>query len=77
MENKQFFDPYNFNNQFTNQAMPQMQMEGNDMNFMQGPANINPIVFYEQQYWYYKYLCKMLEYKMKMKDMDRQSKDSK
>lgn len=76
MENKQFFDPYNFNNQFTNQAMPQMPMES-DMNFMQGPASMNPIVFYEQQYWYYKYLCKMLEYKAKSKELDRQNKENK
>ena len=77
MENKQFFDPYNFNNQFANPAMPQMPMEG-EMNFMQGgPPSMNPIVFYEQQYWYYKYLCKMMEYKSMSKGMDRQSKEVK
>ena len=77
MENKQFFDPYNFNNQFTNQAMPQMPMEG-DMNFMQGPAGMmNPTAFYEQQYWYYKYLCQMLDYKSKNREFDRQIKESK
>ena len=76
MESKQFFDPYSFNNQFTNQGMPQMPMEG-DMNFMQGGANMNPIVFYEQQYWYYKYLCEMLNYKSKSREFDRQSKEGK
>lgn len=76
MENKQFFDPYSFNNQFTNQAMPQMPMEG-DMNFMQGGMSMNPTIFYEQQYWYYKYLCQMMDYKCKCREADRQSKESK
>ncbi len=34
----------------------------------------NPIVQYEQAYMYYKYMCKQLEYKMKLKEYEKLSK---
>ena len=34
----------------------------------------NPINQYEQAYMYYKYMCKQLEYKMKLKEYEKLSK---
>ncbi|MDD2627354.1 MAG: hypothetical protein PHR25_04775 [Clostridia bacterium] len=71
MENKQFFDPYNFNN--TNPNMNSMNPINSNVidehnNII--PQQINPAMFYEQQYWYYNYLTKMLEYKIKLKEYE-------
>ena len=64
-KNQPFFDPYNFNMQQPNinhnPSMPQDIPIGID---------INPTMYYEQQYMYYKYLTQMLEYKMKLKDWE-------
>ena len=69
MENKQFFDPYNFNNMVMQPAtqVPAMQ---EDINF--SPiASASPTMFYEQQFWYYNYLTKMMEYKIKVKEYEK------
>lgn len=73
MENKQFFDPYNFNNisHSVNQNLPE-HIDGN--NFMQ-ITQPSPTMFYEQQYWYYNYLTKMLEYKIKLKEYENINKN--
>jgi len=34
----------------------------------------NPIMQYEQGYMYYKFMCQQLEYKMKLKEYEKQSK---
>lgn len=65
-KNQNYFDPYNFNmppmsNHMNNQMpldMPQAEM-------------VNPSMYYEQQYMYYKYLTQMLEYKMKLKEWEK------
>jgi len=31
-------------------------------------------MFYEQQYWYYNYLTKMLEYRIKLKEYENMNK---
>jgi len=66
-KNQPFFDPYNFNMQQQNlnhnATIPQEMKIG-----MENP--INPAMYYEQQYMYYKYLTQMLEYKMKLKDWE-------
>jgi hypothetical protein len=74
-KNQPYFDPYNFNN-IQPQMPPQMgpnQMPP-DVDIMQSTAN--PAMFYEQQYMYYRYLTQMLEYKTKLKEFERLSKDS-
>jgi len=66
-KNQPFFDPYNFNMQQQNlnhnATIPQEMKIG-----MENP--INPAMYYEQQYMYYKYLTQMLEYKMKLKEWE-------
>ena len=68
MENKSYFDPYNFNNQV---APSQIQLPDElslpQQNVITG---MTPIMFYEQQFWYYNYLTKMLEYKIKLKEYE-------
>ena len=57
-KNQPFFDPYNFNTQqITNN--PNMQQ------------NIDPMMYYEQQYMYYRYLTQVLEYKIKLKEYEK------
>lgn len=74
-KNQPFFDPYNFNPQPQNmphQGMPQ------DMSMsipMDNP--LNPAMYYEQQYMYYKYLTQMLEYKMKLREWENMQKNNK
>ena len=34
----------------------------------------NPIMQYEQGYMYYKFMCQQLEYKMKLKEYEKQGK---
>ena len=75
MENKQYFDPYNFNNILTSPNTTNNSNGQNyDMSFTQiaGPS---PTMFYEQQFWYYNYLTKMLEYKMKLKEYENMNKN--
>lgn len=70
-KNQPFFDPYNFNpqpNPMPHQGMPQdMQMP------MENP--LNPAMYYEQQYMYYRYLTQMLEYKMKLREWENMQKN--
>lgn len=65
-----FFDPYNFSvpqNNIMHQNMPQ------DV-----PLNLdnpmNPTMYYEQQYMYYRYLTQMIEYKIKLKEWENMQK---
>ena len=61
-KNQPFFDPYNFN-------VGQQTMQNNTID----PAldNIaNPMMYYEQQYIYYRYLTQVLEYKIKLKELE-------
>lgn len=75
MENKQFFDPYNFNNMITS---PHQNTNSNFQNqdmFLSQMASPSPTMFYEQQFWYYNYLTKMLEYKIKLKEYENMNKN--
>ena len=72
MENKQFFDPYNFNSMQT-QTNTSVPGTIEDMSF-QPAMQMSPTMFYEQQYWYYNYLTKMLEYKIKLKEYENLNK---
>ena len=61
-QNQGFFDPYNFNNMNSTNNDP-MQIPGIDQ------IN-NPMLYYEQQYMYYRYLTQVLEYRIKMKEYE-------
>jgi len=73
LENKQFFDPYNFNNmQIQPSTNTTQSIEDNSFSQM---MQMSPSMFYEQQYWYYNYLTKMLEYKIKLKEYENMNKN--
>lgn len=78
-KNQGFFDPYNFNLQnssMANQAAttpPNQNMMGMDV----VPQVVNPNMYYEQQYMYYKYLTQMLEYKIKLKEWENMNREKK
>ncbi len=75
-KNQQFFDPYNFNMQNANHIQMQNDMSTNPLvDPMQ--QVINPAMYYEQQYMYYKYLTQMLEYKIKLKEWENLNRDKK
>jgi hypothetical protein len=58
-----FFDPYNFNVQSQNNIQqPNIDPTLDTM--------ANPMMYYEQQYMYYKYLTQVLEYKIKLKEFE-------
>ena len=58
-----FFDPYNFSMQ-----QPQMQQP----EIIPGVENpMNPSMYYEQQYMYYRYLTQVVDYKIKQKELDK------
>ena len=62
-KNQPFFDPYNFN-------VGQQTMQNNTID--PALANIaNPMMYYEQQYIYYRYLTQVLEYKIKLKELEK------
>ena len=44
---------------------------------LNGMDNIgNPMMYYEQQYMYYRYLTQMLEYKIKLKEYENLNKQN-
>ncbi len=68
-KNQQFFDPYNFGTQNPQTShMPNPDMSNFDMNIA------NPTMYYEQQYMYYKYLTQVVEYKIKVKELEKLNK---
>ena len=78
-KNQGFFDPYNFNLQNSSMASqsattpPNQKMMGMDV----VPQVVNPNMYYEQQYMYYKYLTQMLEYKIKLKEWENMNREKK
>ena len=71
-KNQQYFDPYNFNLQ------AQMNQNINSQIPDNIPLdNISPSMYYEQQYMYYRYLTQMLEYKIKLKELEKLNKEIK
>ena len=65
-KNQPFFDPYNFN---TQQITNNHNMQQNIDPMMDTVAN--PMMYYEQQYMYYRYLTQVLEYKIKLKEYEK------
>lgn len=73
-KNQGFFDPYNFNLQNSgNLGTPPTGIQPNSNivpNIDMMPQAMNPNMYYEQQYMYYRYLTQMLEYKIKLKEWE-------
>lgn len=44
------------------------------MDDMYSNPMLNPILQYEQGYMYYRFMCQQLEYKMKLKEYEKQNK---
>ena len=63
-KNQPFFDPYNFNN-MSQQQVPNTNIDPTIDNMA------NPMMYYEQQYMYYRYLTQVLEYKIKLKELEK------
>lgn len=57
-----FFDPYNFNMQNTTPQPSTIDPTMDQLN--------NPMMYYEQQYMYYRYLTQVLEYRIKLKELE-------
>lgn len=68
-KNQPFFDPYNFNTMQQN-TVGQSNI---DPTMDQMP---NPMMYYEQQYMYYRYLTQVLEYKIKLKEYENLNKQN-
>ena len=68
-----YFDPYNFNMQ------PNLQHTNNvQPDIIPGvEAPMNPSMYYEQQYMYYRYLTQVMDYKIKQKEFDKLNSNSK
>ncbi len=49
-------------------------LNNDSMDDMYSNSMFNPVLQYEQGYMYYKFMCQQLEYKMKLKEYERQSK---
>ena len=62
-----FFDPYNFNMQT---QMQQQNPVDTSINPIDNFNLANPMMYYEQQYMYYRYLTQVLEYKIKLKELE-------
>ncbi len=70
-KNQNFYDPYNFNVQQPN-IPPSMPMMNNTNDIPQDIAGLpNPAMYYDQQYMYYRYLTQVVEYKIKVKELER------
>ena len=63
-KNTNFFDPYNFSMQ---QNQPNITPD-----IIPGVETaLNPAMYYEQQYMYYRYLTQVVDYKIKQNELDK------
>ena len=67
-KNQPFFDPYNFN-----MRPNTINQQNIDPAIEQMPY---PMMDYEQQYMYYRYLTQVLEYKIKLKEYENLNKQN-
>lgn len=67
-KNQPFFDPYNFNMPNTT-PQPNIDPAMDQLN--------NPMMYYEQQYMYYRYLTQVLEYRIKLKELENLNNNTK
>lgn len=68
-KNQPFFDPYNFNMQNTAPQPSNIDPAMDQLN--------NPMMYYEQQYMYYRYLTQVLEYRIKLKELENLNNSNK
>ena len=62
----------NFIPPFSDYNMPPPNMNtGIDMNELYKDPMFNPIMQYEQAYYYYRYLCMQMDYKIKCKEYEK------
>lgn len=66
-KNQPFFDPYNFN---TQSSITNTNTQPQSIDPMIDTM-ANPMMYYEQQYMYYRYLTQVLEYKIKLKEYEK------
>ncbi len=76
-KSQNFFDPYNFSMQ---QNIPNMQNNSimgkqQDFSTNMDPA-MSPMMYYEQQYMYYRYLNEMLTYKTKQREWEKSTNNN-
>ena len=66
MEDRFFFNPYGFTGGFNTNIPPNMMPPPN---IVQSPDNkMTPKEFYENQYYYYRYLNEVMDYQIKSQD---------
>lgn len=72
-----FFDPYNFSMQQSSANMQNSNLANKmqDFNPSMDPA-MSPMMYYEQQYMYYRYLNEMLTYKMKQREWEKMTNNN-
>lgn len=62
-KNQPYFDPYNFN--ATN-----FNMQGDPTSSYSDTPSMSPNSYYEGQYYYYRYLTQMMDYKIRCKEYE-------
>lgn len=60
-----------FNNGFNPNFMDYNQNMNSDMNDLYRDPMFNPIMQYEQAFYYYRYLCMQMDYKIKCKEYEK------
>ena len=60
-----------FNNNYNPNFMDYNQNMSIDMNDLYRDPMFNPIMQYEQAYYYYRYLCMQMDYKIKCKEYEK------
>ena len=60
-----------FNNGFSPNFMDFNQNMNNEMNDLYKDPMFNPIMQYEQAFYYYRYLCMQMDYKIKCKEYEK------
>ena len=78
MEDRFFFNPYNFPPSYVGGFPPNMMPSPNISQNMPANSKTTPKEFYENQYYYYRYLNEFMDYQIKSHDFsERLSKNNK
>ena len=76
MDDRFYFNPYLFGAPFSN-IPPNMVVPGQNINGTAGNiGDISPKDFYENGYYYYRYLNEMIDYQIKSNDFYRKIQDN-
>ena len=77
MEDRFFFNPYGFGTPFGNNIPPNMMPPPNFTQMPNSNNKMTPKEFYENQYYYYRYLNEAMDYQIKSHDFaERMSKSN-